>query len=206
MSTGESEQGQQAGQSEQSTQTTQAVGQQEQQATPQQQGETQVQGVTVKPVEAKPIEVRLPKPKAALSSKLRHLLRVRTLMEGREPRWMRMDEWKFLRIAHRESWRRPKGDDNKIRLEIKGYPKKVKVGYGKPRQVRNLHPSGFKLIIVHRPEEVDKVDPTKEAVVIGRTVGLRKRVEIVKKAIERGVRVINATKDVVEELRRVQAQ
>ncbi|WP_342765553.1 50S ribosomal protein L32e [Vulcanisaeta sp. JCM 14467] len=149
-------------------------------------------------------EVKLPRPRVSLSGKLRQLLRLRLLMKRREPRWMRMDEWRYLRVAHGEHWRRPRGDDNKIRLEIKGYPKRVKVGYGKPRLVRNLHPSGFKLVIVHRPEDVDKVDPTKEAIIIGRTVGLKKRVEIVKRAIEKGVRVINVTKDVIEELRRVQ--
>jgi large subunit ribosomal protein L32e len=131
-------------------------------------------------------------------------MRIRVLMERREPRWMSMDGWRFLRVAHRESWRRPKGNDNKIRLEIKGYPKRVKIGYGKPRLVRNLHPTGFKLVIVHRPEDVDKVDPTKEAIVIGRTVGLRKRIEIVRRAIEKGVRVINVTKDVIDELSRSQ--
>ncbi len=157
--------------------------------------------------EAKPEvkEVKLPRPRVSLSGKLRQLLRLRLLMERREPRWMRMDEWRYLRVAHGEHWRRPRGgNDNKIRLEIKGYPKRVKVGYGKPRLVRNLHPSGFKLVIVHRPEDVDKVDPAREAIVIGRTVGLRKRVEIVKRAIEKGVRVINITKDVIEELRRAQ--
>lgn len=158
----------------------------------------------VRPAEAKPVEVKLPRPRVSLSGKLRRLMRIRVLMERREPRWMSMDEWRFLRVAHRESWRRPKGNDNKIRLEIKGYPKRVKVGYGKPRLVRNLHPTGFKLVIVHRPEDVDKVDPTKEAIVIGRTVGLRKRVEIVRRAIERGVRVINVTKDVIDELSRSQ--
>lgn len=158
----------------------------------------------VRPAEAKPVEVKLPRPRVSLSGKLRRLMRIRVLMERREPRWMSMDEWRFLRIAHRESWRRPKGNDNKIRLEIKGYPKRVKIGYGKPRLVRNLHPTGFKLVTVHRPEDVDKVDPTKEAIVIGRTVGLRKRVEIVRRAIERGVRVINVTKDVIDELSRSQ--
>jgi LSU ribosomal protein L32E len=59
-------------------------------------------------------------------------------------------------------------------------------------------------VIVHRPEDVDEVDPTREAIVIGRTVGLRKRVEIVRRAIERGVRVINVTKDVIDELSRSQ--
>ena len=188
-------QGQQAAQESQ-----QPTGQQGAEQVQQQQQAVQ----EVRPAEAKPVEVKLPRPRVSLSGKLRRLMRIRVLMERREPRWMRMDEWRFLRIAHRESWRRPKGNDNKIRLEIKGYPKRVKVGYGKPRLVRNLHPTGFKLVTVHRPEDVDKVDPTKEAVVIGRTVGLRKRVEIVRRAIERGVRVINVTKDVIDELSRSQ--
>jgi len=188
-------QGQQAAQESQ-----QPAGQQGAEQVQQQQQAVQ----EVRPAEAKPVEVKLPRPRVSLSGKLRRLMRVRVLMERREPRWMRMDEWRFLRVAHRESWRRPKGNDNKIRLEIKGYPKRVKVGYGKPRLVRNLHPTGFKLVTVHRPEDVDKVDPTKEAIVIGRTVGLRKRVEIVRRAIERGVRVINVTKDVIDELSRSQ--
>jgi len=188
-------QGQQAAQESQ-----QPAGQQGAEQVQQQQQAVQ----EVRPAEAKPVEVKLPRPRVSLSGKLRRLMRIRVLMERREPRWMRMDEWRFLRVAHRESWRRPKGNDNKIRLEIKGYPKRVKVGYGKPRLVRNLHPTGFKLVIVHRPEDVDKVDPTREAIVIGRTVGLRKRVEIVRRAIERGVRVINVTKDVIDELSRSQ--
>ena len=188
-------QGQQAAQESQ-----QPTGQQGAEQVQQQQQAVQ----EVRPAEAKPVEVKLPRPRVSLSGRLRRLMRVRVLMERREPRWMSMDEWRFLRVAHRESWRRPKGDDNKIRLEIKGYPKRVKIGYGKPRLVRNLHPTGFKLVIVHRPEDVDKVDPTKEAIVIGRTVGLRKRVEIVRRAIERGVRVINVTKDVIDELSRSQ--
>jgi len=188
-------QGQQAAQESQ-----QPAGQQGAEQVQQQQQAVQ----EVRPAEAKPVEVKLPRPRVSLSGKLRRLMRIRVLMERREPRWMSMDEWRFLRVAHRESWRRPKGNDNKIRLEIKGYPKRVKVGYGKPRLVRNLHPTGFKLVTVHRPEDVDKVDPTKEAIVIGRTVGLRKRVEIVRRAIERGVRVINVTKDVIDELSRSQ--
>ncbi|WP_243666192.1 50S ribosomal protein L32e [Vulcanisaeta sp. JCM 16159] len=193
-----------------STEESKPTGQEvQQQSTSEQatQPETQVQSQQApEQAVAKPEvkEVRLPRPRVSLGGKLRQLLRLRLLMERREPRWMRMDEWRYLRVAHGEHWRRPRGDDNKIRLEIKGYPKRVKVGYGKPRLVRNLHPSGFRLVIVHRPEEVDRVDPTREAIVIGRTVGLRKRIEIVKRAIERGVRVINVTKDVIEELRRSQ--
>ncbi len=170
------------------------------------QQQTQTTQETAKTAEAKPEvkEVKLPRPRVSLSGRLRQLLRLRLLMKRREPRWARMNEWKYLKVAHVEHWRRPRGNDNKIRLEIKGYPKRVKVGYGKPRSARNLHPSGFRLVIIHRPEEVDRVDPTRDAIVIGRTVGLRKRVEIVKRAIDKGIRVINVTKDVIEELRRTQ--
>ncbi|ADN51779.1 50S ribosomal protein L32e [Vulcanisaeta distributa] len=201
MSTEESKPTEQEAQQQPSGEQVQA----ETQAQSAQQSQQTTEQAVAKP-EAKPEvkEVKLPRPRVSLSGKLRQLLRLRLLMERREPRWMRMDEWRYLRVAHGEHWRRPRGNDNKIRLEIKGYPKRVKVGYGKPRLTRNLHPSGFKLVIVHRPEDVDKVDPAREAIVIGRTVGLRKRVEIVRRAIERGVRVINVTKDVIEELRRAQ--
>jgi|GEM_PF-221344 Ribosomal protein L32E len=195
----------QGGQEQQAAQgSQQPTGQQGAEQVQQQQEAVQQVVQEVRPAEAKPVEVKLPRPRVSLSGKLRRLMRIRVLMERREPRWMSMDEWRFLRVAHRESWRRPKGNDNKIRLEIKGYPKRVKIGYGKPRLVRNLHPTGFKLVTVHRPEDVDKVDPTREAIVIGRTVGLRKRIEIVRRAIERGVRVINVTKDVIDELSRSQ--
>ncbi|KUO82755.1 MAG: hypothetical protein AT714_04780, partial [Vulcanisaeta sp. OSP_8] len=166
----------QGGQEQQAAQgSQQPTGQQGAEQVQQQQEAVQQVVQEVRPAEAKPVEVKLPRPRVSLSGKLRRLMRIRVLMERREPRWMSMDEWRFLRVAHRESWRRPKGNDNKIRLEIKGYPKRVKIGYGKPRLVRNLHPTGFKLVTVHRPEDVDKVDPTREAIVIGRTVGLRKR-------------------------------
>ncbi|GAB6948203.1 hypothetical protein JCM16161A_23330 [Vulcanisaeta sp. JCM 16161] len=203
MSTEENKPTEQETQQPTSEQAAQVAQQTETQA---QQQSQQAPGQAVAKPETKPEvkEVKLPRPRASLSDKLRRLLRLRLLMERREPRWMRMDEWRYLRIAHGEHWRRPRGNDNKIRLEIKGYPKRVKVGYGKPRLARNLHPSGFRLVIVHRPEDVDKVDPTKEAIVIGRTVGLRKRIEIVKRAIEKGVRVMNVTKDVIEELKKAQ--
>ncbi|MGC8542290.1 MAG: eL32 family ribosomal protein, partial [Vulcanisaeta sp.] len=104
--------------------------QQAQQVTEEKGAERQVvtqqgQEAVAKPAEAKPVEVKLPRPRVSLSGKLRRLLRIRILMERREPRWMRMDEWRFLRVAHGEHWRRPRGNDNKIRLEIKGYPKRV---------------------------------------------------------------------------------
>ncbi len=134
-------------------------------------------------------------PRRQVTGELRRLLRLRLKMERREPRWMRIDEWRYKRVEGK-GWRRPRSLDNKIRKEVKGYPRRVKVGYGKPRLVRGLHPSGFEEVIVHRPEDLKGVDPSRQAVRIASTVGLRKRIEIVKKAQELGIRVLNITADV----------
>jgi len=133
------------------------------------------------------------------------LLRLRSLMKRRMPEWRRMEDWVKVKLRD-SSWRRPKGNDNKIRLERKGYPPRVKVGYGKPRMVRHLHPTGYRLVIVHRPEELEGLDPGRDAVVIGRTVGLRKRIEIARIAREKGLRIINLTSDVKKLLEEVKAQ
>jgi len=99
-----------------------------------------------------------------------------------------------------DSWRKPRGLDNKIRLEKKGYPPKVKIGYRGPKRVRNLHPSGFEEVLIHSPDELVGLDPKKHAVRIAASVGLRKRLMIVQRATELGLRVLNPGKNVLEVL------
>jgi large subunit ribosomal protein L32e len=67
----------------------------------------------------------------------------------------------------------------------------VKIGYRGPKLVRGLHPSGFEEVVVYNVEDLQNVDPKRHAVRIAHTVGRRKRAEIIKKAEEIGVRVLN---------------
>jgi len=145
------------------------------------------------------------KMKRELPPEMERLLRVRTEMERKEPDWMRMDEWRFWRIERQDRWRRPKGLDNKIRHQIKGYPPMVKVGYRQPKAVRGLHPSGNEVVRVWRPEDLDNIDPSRQAIIIASTVSRRKRIEIIKKALEKGIKVINITWEDMKELLGVQS-
>ncbi|NPA23314.1 MAG: 50S ribosomal protein L32e [Crenarchaeota archaeon] len=139
------------------------------------------------------------KMKRDLPREQRRLLKLRMLMERREPKWMRMDEWRFWKIARQERWRRPKTLDNKIRHQRKGYPPMVKIGYRQPRSVRGLHPSGFETVRVFRPEDLEKIDPSRQAVIIASTVSKRKRLEIIRRAMDRRIKVINITyRDMME--------
>lgn len=139
------------------------------------------------------------RPRRELSQPLRRLLRLRQLLRGKKPDFVRIDQWRYKRIED-SGWRNQRTLDNKIRRKRKGWPRPVETGYRKPAAVRGLHPSGFVEVLVHNVEELAKLDPKIHAVRIGGTVGLRKRIEIVKKARELGFYVLNPGKRVEEAL------
>lgn len=141
------------------------------------------------------------RPRRELPAEVEAALRLRLEMKRRKPEFVRIDQWRYVRIED-SGWRKPRGLDNKIRQQRKGYPPKVKTGYRKPALVRGLHPSGFVEALVYRPEDLDRLNPKIHAVRIASSVGLRKRVEIVKRARERGFYVLNAGKRALEILER----
>ena len=89
------------------------------------------------------------------------------------------------------SWRRPRGMHSKIRIRKKGKLKMPSIGYGAPKKLRYLHPSGFQEVLVSSLKDLEKVDPKTEAVKIAHTVGKKKRQEILKKAEELKIKVLN---------------
>ena len=108
----------------------------------------------------------------------------------------RQDHHKKTRLP--TSWRRPKGTHSKQRQGIKGKGDTVEPGFRSPKAVRGKHPSGFEEVRVHRPEDVEEVDPDREAVRIASTVGGRKRARIEDAAEEADIRVLNPTYEEVE--------
>ena len=117
------------------------------------------------------------------------LLKLRERMKRKRPRFVRQESWRYVRV--KENWRRPRGIDSKMRLKVKGWPRCPEVGYRGPRAVRGLHPSGFEEVLVHNVEELQKVDPERQAVRIAHTVGGRKRAEIIAEAERLGITVLN---------------
>jgi len=116
-------------------------------------------------------------------------LTLRKRLKSKKPDFRRQEGWRYKRL--KESWRRPRGIDSKMRNKFKGWPKSVEIGYRGPREARGLHPSGYVEILVHNVDEVDKVDPKMQAIRIAHTVGARKQVEISARASKRGIRILN---------------
>ncbi len=120
------------------------------------------------------------------------LLAARKKVAERRPKFVRQESWRYDRLA--ENWRKPKGKDNKMRKQKSGMPAIVKVGYRGPRASRGLHPSGYRDNLIHNTTELARLDPKKDAARIAHTVGKKKRIDIISKSVELGIKVLNPGK------------
>jgi len=148
--------------------------------------------------ETKPVEVidakadedaYIVKLKPELDDETEDALAKRALISGRRPAFKRQEWFRYSKLG--EKWRKPKGIHSKMKRKLKRRPPMVLIGYRGPVVARNLHPSGFEEKLVFTVGDLDGVDPKKQAVRIGGTVGTRKRITIEDRAEELGIRVLN---------------
>jgi ribosomal protein L32E len=105
-------------------------------------------------------------------------------MMRKKPVFLRRDWHKRTRFMRKKKmkWRNVRGMDNKIRLGFKGYARRVKVGWGSKKK------NGPLSIRVENLTELQKIK--NHPIVIGK-VGKKKREEIIKKAAEMKLTILN---------------
>ena len=135
-------------------------------------------------------EIHRAKQKPELDDETRKALATRDAQGRKQPKFRRQEWYRYKRLS-RSGWRKPKGYQSKQRLNMKYRTPMARVGYGKIKAARDLHPSGFEEVLVHNTEGLDGVNPSTQAVRIGRGVGNRKRSAIHDKADEMGIRILN---------------
>ena len=129
------------------------------------------------------------KKKASLPKDVHYYLSVRKQKKKQTPHFLRQEWFRYKRL--KKNWRCPDGITSKMRMNKKYRPARVRVGFGGPKKVRGLHPSGFEEVLVYNVSDLEKIDAGKQAARIGGTVGTKKRVAIVEKAKELDIRLLN---------------
>ena len=119
----------------------------------------------------------------------KRLLQIRKKINKKRPHFKRFESWRFVRL--KDMWKKPRGIDNKMRTELQGWPKSVKIGYRGPAAVRGLHSSGMEEVMVWNTKDLEKVDPETQVARIGGTVGDKKKETILAKAKELKIRILN---------------
>lgn len=87
-----------------------------------------------------------------------------------------------------DKWRKPHGIDIDRCL---AHGHRPKIGYRSDAALRDIHPSGYKEVLVCNFNDLSKIDNKTQAARISKTVGKRKRNEIIKKANESAIWVLN---------------
>jgi large subunit ribosomal protein L32e len=87
-----------------------------------------------------------------------------------------------------QKWRRPKGRDNKMRENRKGYPKSVRVGF----KTTNKESGNIGGLVPQRILTLKDLDNIRKdnLIIIGK-VGAKRRIELIKKAEEMKLKIFN---------------
>jgi large subunit ribosomal protein L32e len=104
-------------------------------------------------------------------------------------------------VAAQNSWRKPKGIDNRARRRYKGNICLVKVGYGSNAKTRHVLPNGFLKFVVQNLKDLEMllVQNRKYAAEIAHNVSAKTRTTIVKRAKELNIKLLNGRAKVAEE-------
>ena len=127
----------------------------------------------------------------------KRLMKIKRNISRKRPKFSKFESWRLVRV--KDYWRRPTGIDNKMRQKRKGWPKSASIGYGSPKAVRDLHPSGMEEVVIYNVGDLTIVDPEIQVARIGGSVGARKRSAIVAEAADLGIRVLNPREIQLEE-------
>lgn len=118
---------------------------------------------------------------------LQELLNIRTTLKIKKPDFLRQDTHKKKKLALK--WRKPRGVDSKIRLNKRGYRKAPSKGYRSPKLIRNTL-KGLIPVIVSNNLGLSQIKKG-QIVVLSSSIGMKKKIEIVKEAQKLGLKIHN---------------
>jgi large subunit ribosomal protein L32e len=87
----------------------------------------------------------------------------------------------FLLKKLKDKWRKPKGLHNKLRLRKKGKGKVVRIGYGTSNKNKEI------MLI----KNIQELENAKKEIIISSGIGLKKKLEIIKKSKEMKLNILN---------------
>ncbi|KAH6603598.1 60S ribosomal l32 [Trichoderma cornu-damae] len=122
------------------------------------------------------------------------------IIKKRKARFARHQSDRFDRVD--ASWRKPKGIDGRVRRRFRGMIPMPKIGYGSNKKTRFLTPSGHKAFLVHNVKDLELLlmHNRTHAAEIASAVSSRKRIDIISRAKQIGVKVTNAKAKVTTEV------
>ncbi len=109
-------------------------------------------------------------------------------LKRKKPKFLRQDSHKKKRISPR--WRSARGLQSKIRLSIRGYRKKPKIGYGTNLKIKNMYPNGLIPVRIFNVADLKKINKETQGIIIAK-IGLKNKLRIIDCAIKEKITILN---------------
>jgi len=113
-------------------------------------------------------------------------MRIKTPIRKKRIIFLRTDS---NRKRFKKKWRSPKGGHNKKRLNKQGHQAKPAIGYRNPIELRGLNKDNLLPILIYNHNDLKKVDKSKHAISIAKTVGIRKKLIILEHAKKMNIKI-----------------
>ena len=93
----------------------------------------------------------------------------------------------------KQSWRKPKGIDNRVRRRFKGMYKMPNIGYGSNKMTKHAMPSGFKKVLIHNMKELEVLMMQNKVYCaeIAHGVASKNRKALIERAAQLAIRITN---------------
>lgn len=101
------------------------------------------------------------------------------IMRKKKPKFIRQDTHRAKKFQIK--WRKPKGMHSKLRLNKKGHQKSPSQGYRAPKKIRIIKP-----FLIYTLKDLDN-----KSGIIASRLGIKKKIELLKKAKEKKVDILN---------------
>lgn len=115
-----------------------------------------------------------------------------TTPKKKKPSFLRRDWYKKIKfgkgVKKNQKWRAAKGRQNKTRLGRRGYGARPKVGYGADNETKH-QVKGHDAVTINNVSELEKIKSGQGILIAN--VGLKKRKEIIAKANEKKLIILN---------------
>ena len=125
----------------------------------------------------------------------------KSIVKKKTNRFARFQSDRFHRVQ--ESWRKPRGIDNRVRRRFRGSKLMPKIGYGSDKTTRFQLQNGLYPFVVKSTKDIDMLlmHNEKFAAIIAHNLNARSRKAIVERAAQLGVKVINKSAKLTTEER-----
>ncbi|MBN2422502.1 hypothetical protein JXB41_04705 [Candidatus Woesearchaeota archaeon] len=110
----------------------------------------------------------------------------------RKPKFTRQSSYKLKRLKNKDKWKKPKGYHSKLKAR-KAHKKLVSSGYGSPLGVRHCNNNGLAPVLVISKSHLFHIDNKEQGIVISGKLGLKKKLELIQKAHEMKITILNIT-------------